>query len=438
MDRATSSKWMRYVCLLPAVLTLAALPLAAQDDAKQRAKAVRELGKDATSDTIERLAPYLADVDLDVRLEAVKAIVNIGTQRSLDPLIQACSDGDAEIQIRATDGLVNFYLPGYIQSGLTATLRRAGTSIMSKFTDTNDQVIDAFIQVRPEVITALGRIASAGASMDSRANAARAIGILRGRQAVPDLEQALRSKNTQLIYESLVALEKIRDQSAGPSVAFLLNDLNEKVQLTAIEATGLLGNRGAVNDLRHLLDRSRKKEVKRAALTALAQMPAEELHGVYGAYMANKDEGLREAAAEGFARLKNPSDLASAQNAFENENKTGPRLAQAFALVSLGRHGMAEFDPLRYIVNNLNSGVYRNVARAYLIELARDSQVREALYPALRDPVVTKDEKTGIAQVFASSGDNAAIAPLEALSKDPDPDVAKEAFRALQNVRARP
>ncbi len=92
--------------------------------------------------------------------------------------------------------------------------------------------------------------------MDSRANAARAVGILRGRQAVPDLEEALRSKDTQLIYESLVALEKIRDPSAGPSVAFLLHDLNEKVQLTAIEATGLLANRAAINDLRRLLDRS--------------------------------------------------------------------------------------------------------------------------------------------------------------------------------------
>jgi HEAT repeat protein len=236
----------------------------------------------------------------------------------------------------------------------------------------------------------------------------------------------------------LVALEKIRDPSAGPSLVFLLNDLNEKVQLTAIEATGLLGNREAINDLRRLLDRSHNKDVKRAALTALAQMPDEELHGVYAAYIANKDDGLREAAAEGFARLRNPSDLASAQNAFANENKTGPRLAQAFALVSLGKRGMAEFDPLRYLVNNLNSALYRDTTRPYLIELARDPQVREALYPALRDPVVTKDEKTGLAQVLAASGDSASLAPLEALAKDPDPEVSKEAFRALQSIRGRP
>ena len=83
MRLVTSSKWMRYACLLLAVLSLGALSLGAQDDAKQRAKAVRDLGKDATSDNIERIAPYLSDVNLNVRLEAVKAIVAIGTQRSL-------------------------------------------------------------------------------------------------------------------------------------------------------------------------------------------------------------------------------------------------------------------------------------------------------------------------------------------------------------------
>ena len=54
--------------------------------------------------------------------------------------------------------------------------------------------------------------------MDARANAARALGILRGRKAVPDLVEALHSKNTDVIYESLVALQKIRDESAGPRV----------------------------------------------------------------------------------------------------------------------------------------------------------------------------------------------------------------------------
>ncbi len=407
------------------------------DDTKTRVKAVKELAKTGGSEMIPRIAPYLSDPDVSVRLEAVKAIVDIGTQSSLDPLVKATRDNDPEIQIRATDGLVNFYVPGYVKTGLTASIRRVGSSIKAKLTDTNGLVIDAYIQPRPEVIAALGQLASGGSSLDARANAARAVGILRGRQALPDLEQAVRSKDTDLIYEALVAIEKIRDPSAGPAIAFLLHDPNTKVQTTAIEATGLLLNHDAINELRDILDRSRKMQVKRAALTALAEMPDPQLHGVYITYLDHKDEGLREAAAEGLARLKNPADLPALQRAFDNETKTEPRLSAAFALVNLGKRGMGDYDPLRYLVNNLNSTAYRGVAIPYLTELARDREVRAALYPALKEPGATKDEKTGLAQVLATTGAEDAVAPLQALSQDPDSEVSQAGLRAVENLRAR-
>ena len=423
-------------CWIAAGWLLAGVFLQAQDDPKVRARIVREFSKGG-SESIPKIEPYITDPVQDVRVEAVKAIVDIGTQRSLEPLIKATKDNDPEVQIRATDGLVNFYLPGYSRSGLGASFRRLGTSIKSKFTDTNDQVIDPYIQVRPEVAEALGRVARGGASMDSRANAARAVGILRGREAIPDLEQALRSKDSQVIYESLIALQKIRDPASGPNCAFLLNDLDEKVQIAAIETTGLLANRAALNQLRDILDRSKKNSVKRAALTAMAQMPEPSLHGVFLSRLEAKDEGLREAAAEGIGRLKEPADLPKVESIFSAERKTGPRLSLSFALVNLGKRGMGELDPLRYLVDNLNSAAYRGVARAYLTELARTPEVRSALYPALQEPNATKEEKSGLAQVFGASGGQDAIAPLEALSKDTSPDVTEEALRAIKSLNAR-
>src|SRR5260370_27213777 len=150
----------------------------AQNDPKSRAKIVRELGKGG-SESIARIEPYLTDPDFSVRLEAVKAIVEIGTQRSLDPLIKASNENDAEIQIRATDGLVNFYVPGYVKTGLTASMLRVGNSIKSKFTDTNDQVIDTYVQVRPELIRELGRLARVGTIMNIRPTPARHADLLR-------------------------------------------------------------------------------------------------------------------------------------------------------------------------------------------------------------------------------------------------------------------
>ena len=422
--------------ILVTALLLALAASASAADTKQRTKTIRDLAKTGST-AIPKIAPYLSDPDIDVRLEAVKAIVDLDTQHSLDPLVKATSDNDPEIQIRATDGLVNFYLPGYIKTGLTAPLRRAGAAVKSRFTDTNDQMIDAFIQVRPEVVQALGRLARSGASMDSRAHAARAAGILRGRAAVPDLVAATRSKDTDLIYESLIALQKINDPSAGPGVEFLLHDLNEKVQLAAIETVGLLHDQAAIAGLRDVLDITKSAKVKHAALASMAMLPDPELRRVYLNFLPSKEDDLRQASTEGLARLKNPADLPRIQQGFEDEKKTALRLAMAFALVHLGKHDNTDFSPLRYVINQLNSAGYRSTARAYLIELAHDQTVRTSLYPSLSQGLASKDEKTGLAQVLSAAGDRDSIPYLDELSKDPDHDVAQEGLRSLRTLRSR-
>ncbi len=399
-----------------------------------RPKDVREMAKGG-SNAIPQLQALLKNPDLDVRIEAVKSIVDIGTQRSLDPLIEATRDSDAEVQIRATDGLVNFYLPGYVRTGLGAKVQRVGKSIKGKFTDTNDQVIEPYIQVRPEVIAALGKLARGGVSMESRANAARAIGILRGREAIPDLLEAMKSKDGTVLYESLIAIQKIRDRDVAPKIRYLLRDLDERVQLAAIETNGILQSKEAVPDLVDVLNRARSMKVRRAALTAIAMIPDDSSRALFNRYLSDKDDALRGAAAEGFARLKNPADRPTVQKAFDEEGKLSPRLSMAFALVSLGAVDVSEFSPLQLLVNTLNSRARQGEALALLIELARDPQIRASLYPALTTGA--KDEKIYLARVMARSGDKDSLTPLEKVSHDVDADVAQEGLRALQNLRAR-
>jgi HEAT repeat protein len=399
-----------------------------------RPKDVREMGKGG-ADAIPKLAALLSNPDFEIRLEAVKQIAEIATQYSLDPLIQATRDSDAEIQIHATDGLVNFYLPGYLKTGFGASFRRAGTSIKGHFTDTNDQVIDPYITPRPDVIAALGALARNGASVDARANAARAVGILRGKAAIPDLVQAMHSKDTPVIYESLVALQKIRDREAASSIAFLLRDLDPKVQIAAIETTGLLLNKSALPDLVDVLNHTRDAKVRRAALTSIAMLPAESSREIYARYIADKDEKMRAAAAEGYARLKNPADLPMIEKAYQDEGKTSPRLSLAFAQVMLGKTEVSEFSPLQYLVDTLNSAAYHGVAFPFLVELARDPAVRKSLYTPLLQG--TRDEKINLARVMARSGDASDAPQLEKLSHDADPEAAQEGLRALRNLQAR-
>jgi HEAT repeat protein len=338
------------------------------------------------------------------------------------------------VQIRATDGLVNFYLPGYVKTGLGASLKRVGGSIKAKFTDTNDQVVDPYVVARPEVIAALGRLARGGGTMEVRANAARAAGILRGKEAVPDLIQAIHTKDTAVIYESLNALQKIRDESAAPRITFLLRDFDPKVQIAAIETTGLLQNKEALPDLVDALNRTRESKVRRAALTAIAMLPQESSRSLYARYLTDKDDNLRAAAAEGYARLRNPADLPMIEKAWMDEGKTPARLGMAFAQAMLGKLDLGEFTPFTYLINTLNSASYREVAQAYLIELARDAGVRTALYGPL--DTGTKDEKIGLARVLARSGDKESVPHLQKLSSDTDNDVAHEGERALRTLQA--
>ncbi|MGD0201139.1 MAG: HEAT repeat domain-containing protein [Bryobacteraceae bacterium] len=417
-------------CLLACACSLTAEPPATA----QRVRTARELARQG-SDAIPKLELMLRDSVTEVRVEAVKSIVAIDTAASLAPLIQATRDNDAEVQIRATDGLVNFYLPGYVGRGLSSSLRRVGNALKAHFTDTNEQTIGGYVQVRPEVIEALGKLARGGVSLEVRANAARAAGILRGQTAIPDLIEALHSKDDQLIYESLIALQKINDPSAAPRIEFLLRDLDEKVQLAAIETTGLLRNREALPQLRSALADAQSAKVRRAALTAMAMMPDPASRPIYERYLTDRDEGLRAAALEGLARLKDPADLPALEKIYAEEAKRPAQLAAAFGLVMLGRSQIAEFSPLQFLINTLNSVAWRGVARAYLIELARDPAIRRPLQEQVQGG--TKDEKIELARILGVSGDRDAVPCLEALSHDADAEVGGAALEALRTLKAR-
>jgi HEAT repeat protein len=410
------------------------LPLAAGLAQEVKPKDVRDIAKDGSA-SIPRLAKLLKNSSRDVRLEVVKQLTSIGTQGSIDPLVEFTRDNDPEIQARAADGLVNFYYPGYVQSGLIGAFKRAAASVTGRFGEGDGEVIDSFVIVRPEVISALGRLATGGGSAEARAGAARGLGILRGKSAVTELVEAAHSKDTEVIYESLRALQKIRDISAGPLVEFRLRDLDQRVQIAAIETVGLLRDKGAVPALADVLKRTDNAKVRRAALTAIAMLPEESSRALFTQYLTDKDEELRAAAAEGFGRLRKAEDLPMLDKAFGSEGKPSPRLSLAFALVIDGRVTMGQLSPMDYLVDSLNSSARSGQALPLLIELAREEKVRDVLYTAL--PKATKDEKIGLAQVFGASGDQRSVAELRKLSEDKDTEVAQEGLRALRAVQAR-
>jgi len=425
---------MRALALLWAVSLLAAAPRGAEDlsspDPRRRARAAAELGKQKEVRNLDLLRPLLKDSDREVRAEAVAAMVLIGTQHSLGPLTEATRDPQPSIQILAGDGLVNFYYPGYIQSGWVATLKKVGASLKNRFAEPSAQLIDSYVTVSPEVIQAIGRVAAGGTSPEARALAARALGVLRARPAVPQLIEALGTKESTVILECLRALEKIGDPSAAPRFAFLLRDLDEPVQVAAIEASGQLQNREALPVLRDVLRETGKAPVRRAALVALAKMPDPAGREQFRAYLGDRDKYLRAAAAEGLGRSGEASDGERLQKAFAGERSPSPRLSMAFALI---RSGQTSYLP--YLLDALNSAFHRGEARPFLVELARRPGLLSQLYPSLKNG--SNEQKKNLAQVVAESGDSSSLPYLEELIHDPNPEVAQEAIRASKSLKAR-
>lgn len=409
----------------------------AQDgaDNKAKIKTIRELGKH-DSQSIPAIEKYLGDPAADVRIEAVKAIVGIGTQHSLTPLARATADSNAEVQIRATDGIVNFYSPGYVTKGLSKELARTTHYVKGFFNTRNDLEIEAGVTVRDELGKAIGGVVTNGASNDARSNAALAAGILRAQPAVPDLENALHSRQTDLIYQSLIALEKIGDQTAGPKISFLAQDFDEKVQIAALEAIGVLHSVDSASNVRQALERSRNNKVRRAALSSLAELGQPQDRSVLLTYSTDKDAQLRAASIEGLGRIRDPQDMPLMESTFNEQNlDERVRLAAAFAIVSEGKVETSEFSALRYLVNGLNLKSQADTAESYLTELFRRAEVREAVKPLIAES--TRDEKIALGQCYAESGAPDSVPVLETLANDSNPDVSISARKSLHVLRSR-
>ena len=419
--------------------SLFSLHLAAQvedlesTDAKVRKKAVKSLADKKGGNTAvvcQALGGVVKDPAPDVRDEAVIALIKVGGQDCLPGLRTATKDVDPDIQALAADGIVNFYMPGYVKFGWLNSVKGFGKAVKNRFSDPEPLIVEPSVRVMDADAQAITPLIGGGSSMDSRANAARAAGILRASAAVPELKKALNSEDETIQIEAIRSLEKIGDPSAGPEIAKLLNRREEKVQIAAAEAVGQLRTKEAVSDLARLSKTSKDKDVQRAALVALAKIPDNGEDRTFLLYMQDKDEQMRAAAAEGLGRAGKQGDLKTIQDAFATEKNESARQSLAFASVLLG-----DMDKLQYVVDGLDSTFHRGEARAFLIELARNPRVLNELYTPLTSG--TRDQKIELSRVIARSGTRESVSHLQKVAGDSDPRVAEAAGIALRNLESR-
>ena len=396
-----------------------------------RARAVRSVGESEQGFRhVDRIAPFLEDGSEAVRTEVVLALIKIRTVDTQQVLVRATTNSSSRVQSLAVDGLVDFYSPGYVKTSTLATISTYGATLRARFSEPSPMTVSSYVNVNPDVVRAIGLVLREGASDVARANAARAIGILLGRGVLDDLLVGVRSRNSMIILESVLAIKKLQETSAGPELVFLLDDPDPEIREAVIRTLGQLRTPEAVPGLVKVVTGNERLRLRVQALIALAKIPDNGQRELFLRYMVDDDKGMRAAAAEGVARIADPTDARLIEHHFQLENSASVKLSLAFAGVCLGN-----FVRLNDLVEGLNSRVHRLEARPFLIEVSRKEEVLKRLYVPLSTGTVP--QRRHLAFVLSQSGTEESVPHLENLADDPNGQVATAAIEALRVLKAR-
>jgi hypothetical protein len=146
---------------------------------------------------------------------------------------------------------------------------------------------------------------------------------------------------------------------------------------------------------------------------------------LFAAQLSAKSATLRLVAIEGLARIGDRSQVGAIQSLLDKEGEASVSLAGAFAMVMLGS------GPTDQVADSLARPRMREQAKRYLVEIApgRTGAFSHQLLDADPDIRIDTIDALGLAE------DPAAAVVLTPLIRDPNPQVAQAAERALARLK---
>jgi HEAT repeat protein len=399
-------------------------------DAKIRIKAAREMAKSGDLSVVGPLADALNDPSSDVRREIILALAQFRQPQALDGLIRGTKDSDPDVRTVAVRCLVGQYTGVIPTAGFTGFVKKTWRRTKSHFEE-DDTKIDPGLVLDPKVVPTLQQTLNDTQSIEAARLAAWGLGVLLARSAVPDLVKAAHSRDDELAQQALLALQKIKDTSAGPQLVDLLDAPDQDVRLDAAVTVGILKATDARTKLESMYQNSTNKKVREKAIEGLAYLGQPTSAPVFLKGVWSEDATIRTSAAEGLARVGDTKNLTDVQKEYAVEKDSKVKLALLFAKCAMG-----DTNELGNLVDDLNSRLRGDIAQAYLTELGRKNEFLAKLYPYLdsRDSEVRRR----LCLVLMYDGDQGNVPQLERLTHDNEGDVATAALRALRAIRARP
>ena len=219
---------------------------------------------------------------------------------------------------------------------------------------------------------------------------------------------------------------RIGVKAAGDVLIKAVNDSSADVRYAAMRALGMLREERAAVALTEQLKFYGKGEGAWSALDALARIAHPSSVPLFTAHLADRDERMRRAAAEGLGRAGATASIGALETAAGNDTSNMARAAMAFALQKLGRN----FVPR--LVEFLDDAGTTMQAQEYLIELGQP--IEKDLTPILQDP--DAKIRAGVVDVLGEIGTEASLTTLQNM-KDGDKDVAESVKRAIERIKIR-
>jgi len=398
--------------LLAATLLLAAAPVTAQQ---------------ARYDDVVR---NLRNPDPKIRLAAVKLLHESKYPEAVTPIAALIADPVDEIQLEAIAAELSFFLvedvPSKTRVAFIIEKRSPGGRAMNAFglgplgvwprpvppeltKGLLTAVDDENPRVRTEAIYALGTIARPPVDGES------AQGLIK---ALDHYDPAIRAAAAKVV-------GRLDVKAAGETLIKAINDSQAPVRYAAMRALGAIREASAVQALTEQLAFYGKGEGAWSALDALAHIAHPSSLAVFRERLADKDENMRRAAAEGLARAGDTSQVDALEMAVGNDPSEMARAAMTFALQKFGKNYIPR------LVEFLGHDKSAAQVAGYLLELG--PAIAPTLTPHLADQ--TPGIRAGVAVILGEIGGQAALPALQPLLTDREKDVAEAATRAIERIK---
>ena len=398
--------------------------------------------------SFEQATKDLASADPGTRLRAVQMLKQTPYPEAAIPLAALVTDAQDDIQLEAIAAELNIFLAEPV-----VPKRRIGLVVEKRSAVQAEPAFSSgpgALSARPVPIEVLAALRTAARDENPRValEALYAFGALavdvRGtarrdllRAAGPDVAAFIGSSDPALRYAAVRVLGRLFakraadepiESTVGDAVITALNDKDRAVKAAAMHALGAMRYERGAQALTDLFAFYGKGEAAEAALDGLAHIAHATSAKLFATQLASKTPALRAIAIEGLARVGDASPLTAIQSLVDKERDQGVSLAGAFAIAMLGN------GPTDRVADWLSKSRFREQTKQYLIELApgRTTMFTHQLLDS--DAQIRVD----MVDVLGLAGDPAAIAALQPLTSDRDPDVARAAERAVARLRRAP